>query len=234
MDLYASKCPTLKLLALCWSCICIVGKCQHDNRDLCQMVFLWCHVDGCLVSWTVSLSCGNNCVLLSRAAAQRWNGEGSLLLTSSSAVYDVSDNSVCDEVPLFLLQQRNHHLLVILRDNCFSRQSEADGFSTLCGDLNSLHVCDQLIIMPSHYCASFSFLSRYLLLLQREGVPAQICSWMLKKRCSKLEGMLYAWLAYIYPHFLSVVASLFSIFFCASHFSVWTFMNSFSSHYFYA
>jgi hypothetical protein len=65
-----------------------------------------------------------------RAAAQRWNGEGSLLLTSSSAVYDVSDNSVCDEVPFFILQQRNHHMLVILRDNCFSGQSEADGFST--------------------------------------------------------------------------------------------------------
>jgi hypothetical protein len=65
-----------------------------------------------------------------RAAAQRWNGEGSLLLTSSSAVYDVSDNSVCDEVPFFILQQRNHHMLVILRDNFFSGQSEADGFST--------------------------------------------------------------------------------------------------------
>ncbi len=45
-------------------------------------------------------------------------------------MYDVSDNSVCDEVPFFILQQRNHHMLVILRDNFFSGQSEADGFST--------------------------------------------------------------------------------------------------------
>ncbi|XP_024391486.1 uncharacterized protein [Physcomitrium patens] len=32
-----------------------------------------------------------------RAAAQRWNGEGSLLFTSSSFVYDVHDNGHCDE-----------------------------------------------------------------------------------------------------------------------------------------
>ncbi|OAE27522.1 hypothetical protein AXG93_3857s1200 [Marchantia polymorpha subsp. ruderalis] len=32
-----------------------------------------------------------------RAAAERWNGEGCLLFTSSSALYAVSDNGVCDE-----------------------------------------------------------------------------------------------------------------------------------------
>ncbi|KAL3688235.1 hypothetical protein R1sor_014544 [Riccia sorocarpa] len=32
-----------------------------------------------------------------RAAAERWNGEGSLLFTSSIALYAVSDNGVCDE-----------------------------------------------------------------------------------------------------------------------------------------
>ncbi|KAL2650412.1 hypothetical protein R1flu_018540 [Riccia fluitans] len=32
-----------------------------------------------------------------RAAAERWNGEGSLLFTSSSAVYAVNDNGLCDE-----------------------------------------------------------------------------------------------------------------------------------------
>ncbi|KAL2630328.1 hypothetical protein R1flu_015014 [Riccia fluitans] len=32
-----------------------------------------------------------------RAAAERWNGEGSLLFTSSTALYAVSDNGVCDE-----------------------------------------------------------------------------------------------------------------------------------------
>ncbi|CAK9199281.1 unnamed protein product [Sphagnum troendelagicum] len=32
-----------------------------------------------------------------RAAAERWNGVGSLLFTSSTAVYDVSDNGPCDE-----------------------------------------------------------------------------------------------------------------------------------------
>ncbi|CAM6099914.1 unnamed protein product [Calypogeia fissa] len=32
-----------------------------------------------------------------RAAAERWNGEGSLLFTSSSALYDVNDNSICNE-----------------------------------------------------------------------------------------------------------------------------------------
>lgn len=36
-----------------------------------------------------------------REAAQRWNGEGSLLFTSSSALYDVSDNGICDEVNAF-------------------------------------------------------------------------------------------------------------------------------------
>jgi len=37
-----------------------------------------------------------------RAAAQRWNGEGSLLFTSSSGVYNVSDNGPCDETsPVF-------------------------------------------------------------------------------------------------------------------------------------
>jgi hypothetical protein len=42
-----------------------------------------------------------------RAAAQRWNGEGSLLLTSSSAVYDVSDNSVCDEISPLVAKGRS-------------------------------------------------------------------------------------------------------------------------------
>lgn len=32
-----------------------------------------------------------------RAAAQRWDGEGSLLFTSSSGVYDVHNNGLCDE-----------------------------------------------------------------------------------------------------------------------------------------
>lgn len=35
-----------------------------------------------------------------RAAAERWNGVGSLLFTSSTAVYDVSDNGPCDEVQM--------------------------------------------------------------------------------------------------------------------------------------
>lgn len=39
--------------------------------------------------------------LLCRAAAQRWDGEGALLFTSSSGVYDVHDNGFCDEVGLF-------------------------------------------------------------------------------------------------------------------------------------
>ena len=33
-----------------------------------------------------------------RAAAERWNGEGSLLFTASTAIYDVNDNGPCDEV----------------------------------------------------------------------------------------------------------------------------------------
>lgn len=33
-----------------------------------------------------------------RLAAEQWNGEGVFLFTSSSAVYDCSDNGVCDEV----------------------------------------------------------------------------------------------------------------------------------------
>lgn len=39
--------------------------------------------------------------LLCRVAAQRWDGEGALLFTSSSAVYDVHDNGFCDEVGLY-------------------------------------------------------------------------------------------------------------------------------------
>lgn len=38
---------------------------------------------------------------LCRAAAQRWDGEGSLLFTSSSGVYDVHNNGLCDEVSVF-------------------------------------------------------------------------------------------------------------------------------------
>jgi hypothetical protein len=38
--------------------------------------------------------------ILCRAAAQRWDGEGSLLFTSSSGVYDIHDNGLCDEVGL--------------------------------------------------------------------------------------------------------------------------------------
>lgn len=38
--------------------------------------------------------------LLCRAAAERWDGEGALLFTSSSGVYDVHDNDLCDEVGL--------------------------------------------------------------------------------------------------------------------------------------
>jgi len=33
-----------------------------------------------------------------RLAASSWNGEGSLLFTSSSAPYDCNDNGLCDEV----------------------------------------------------------------------------------------------------------------------------------------
>lgn len=42
--------------------------------------------------------------LLCRAAAERWDGEGALLFTSSSGVYDVRDNGLCDEVnPFFFI-----------------------------------------------------------------------------------------------------------------------------------
>ncbi|RRT69715.1 hypothetical protein B296_00019992 [Ensete ventricosum] len=33
-----------------------------------------------------------------RLAASNWSGEGSFLFTSSSAVYDCSDNGFCNEV----------------------------------------------------------------------------------------------------------------------------------------
>jgi len=39
--------------------------------------------------------------LLCRVAAQRWDGEGALLFTSSSGVYDVHVNGFCDEVGLY-------------------------------------------------------------------------------------------------------------------------------------
>jgi hypothetical protein len=44
------------------------------------------------------------CILISanacRVAASNWSGEGSFLFTSSTALYDCSDNRLCNEVLL--------------------------------------------------------------------------------------------------------------------------------------
>lgn len=53
--------------------------------------------------------------LLCRAAAQRWDGEGALLFTSSSGVYDVHDNGSCDEVSLFYAYPVFFNCAVLIR-----------------------------------------------------------------------------------------------------------------------
>jgi len=60
------------------------------------------------------------------------------------------------------------------------------------------------------------------LLLGREEAQEQMCCWVLRRRCSKLEGVLYGWLAYIYP----LLCLLYTLQLWVQLFSLLDFMSS--------
>ncbi len=176
-----------------------------------------------------------------RAAAERWNGVGSLLFTSSTAVYDVSDNGPCDEVQMappktksilnshlnFLFQLSKYSDFVLNCPSFFSPLFFLDPsrlwlscrwhslFSEICSWSSNTYKCQ--IPTVGLYCED-----RTHLLLGREEAQEQMCCWVLRRRCSKLEGVLYGWLAYIYP----LLCLLYTLWLWVQLFSLLDFMSS--------